>query len=357
MTNPGLYTGKLKAYRNDNSNFPEFEMTTSVVIPYSLSFESNYQLIWNKKEIRPGDIDRYFINIPSGQTSMKISLTRNSNSYSRIRYSLYNPDGVEVDYSPILYSVDNETELEEYYYNLEPGIYELDVIGYFTAEKSSTYDLSVKLNGINRLDNHCLSESNNTIEIINNTNNVDKFFLCGELIGYRIIKDVKLKGKNHFYLPFKLEPGEYSKTFTIDMTKADFNKLTDFAMMILDKDGVVVSKEALNQKQGSITIENQGTNEEEYTFELVPAFCHADGEMIMSLTEETEFEIIESISVTYAGKNSIKLYPNTKAELFVDLAGINPTIPENGKLYGIINFICEASDEVVSQIPVSFNLK
>lgn len=357
MTIPGLYTGKINAYRNDNSNFPEFEMTASVVIPYSFSSETNYQLAWNDREIQPGDIDRYFINILSGQTSMKISLTRNSNNYSRIRYSLYNPDGIEEDYSPILYSVENDTKLEEYYYNLEPGVYELDVIGYFTAEKNSTYNLSVRLNGINRLGNQCLNKNNNTIEIVNNSNNVNEYYLSGELIGFRTIKDVKLQGKNHFYLPFKLEPGEYSKTFTIDLTKTDYNKLTDFALMILDKDGVVVSKDALNQKQGSITIENQGTNEEEYTLELVPAFCHADGELIMTLTEETEFEIIESIGVTYAGKNSIKLYPNTKAELYVDLAGINPTIPENGKLYGIINFICEASDEVVSQIPVSFDLK
>lgn len=33
MKEPGLYTGRLKAYRDDNSGFPEFEMQATVVMP------------------------------------------------------------------------------------------------------------------------------------------------------------------------------------------------------------------------------------------------------------------------------------------------------------------------------------
>lgn len=355
MKAPGLYSGKIKAYRNDDSNFPEFEMLVTVIIPYTFSIENNYQMKWDNREIKPGDNDRYFINIPAGQTSMKISLSRNSNNYSRIRYSLDNPDGIEEDYSPILYSVDNETELEKYYYNLQPGVYELDVIGYYTAERTSTYNLSVKFNGINRLDNQPLNEGNNTIGFINSSSNVDKYFLSGEITGYRRIKNVKLEGKNHFYLSFNLNPSEYSKTFTIDMAKTDYNKLTDFALMILDKDGIVVTRDALSYRNGSITVENLGTDQEEYTLELVPAFCHANGEMTMTLTEDTEFDAQEVFNVSYAGMNSVKLYPNTKVELQCDIEEINNNIPEDGKLYGIINFVSAASNEVVNKFSVILN--
>jgi subtilisin family serine protease len=108
MTEPGLYSGKIKAYRNDDSHFPEFEMLATVVIPYNFPIENKYEMDWKNKTIRTGDIDRYFINLPAGQTSMRISLTRNPDEYSMTRYTLFDTDGIKVAKSTILYSVDNE---------------------------------------------------------------------------------------------------------------------------------------------------------------------------------------------------------------------------------------------------------
>ena len=131
---PGLYTSKIKAYRNDKSNFPEFEMLATVVIPYEFTQKNNYEMKWIDKTVATGMIDRYFINLPAGQTGMKISLTRNTDKYSMTRFRLFDPDGKEYDISPVLYSVDGEDIVEEFYYNLEPGVYEVDVEGYFRAE-------------------------------------------------------------------------------------------------------------------------------------------------------------------------------------------------------------------------------
>ena len=40
---PGLYTTKISAYRDDASKTPEFDMLATVVIPYELNSSNNYQ--------------------------------------------------------------------------------------------------------------------------------------------------------------------------------------------------------------------------------------------------------------------------------------------------------------------------
>ena len=74
MQQPGLYTGRITAYRDDNSKYPEFEMLATVVIPYRFSSENNYSVEWNSK-VEQGMIDRYFIELPAGQTAMNIKLS------------------------------------------------------------------------------------------------------------------------------------------------------------------------------------------------------------------------------------------------------------------------------------------
>ena len=357
MTEPGLYSGKIKAFRNDNSKFPEFEMLATVVIPYTFSGENNYKMEWNDREIRSGDADRYFINVPAGQTSMKISLTRNDDDYTMVRYHLFNPDGIDEGGSSVLYSIDNENVVEEIFYNLKPGVYELDVEGYFRAEKVSRYNLSIKFSGINRLDSHCLSVANNQIEIINSHNSADKYSLSGEITGYKKKHTAELKGSEHFFLPFTFNEGEAAKTFELNLAKKDFNKVTDFAVMILDKNGVAVSKEALGQSTGSLSVENPGNETDEFILELIPAFSHAYGEMKITIIEETGYDVKGNVDVTFAGKNKMILYPNTLVELKCDFDDSEYVVPDGGKLFGTIYLQSAANKDVDCEILVTFHNK
>ncbi len=88
---PGLYTTKISAYRDDASKTPEFDMLATVVIPYELNSSNNYKMNWKDQTINQGMIKRYFVKVPAGQNSMKITLSRDasSNKYSRCRNILY----------------------------------------------------------------------------------------------------------------------------------------------------------------------------------------------------------------------------------------------------------------------------
>ena len=357
MTEPGLYSGKINAYRSDKSKFPEFEMLTTVVMPYTFSSGNNYEINWVDKKIEAGDIDRYFIKLPGGQTSMKVSLNRKENEYSMTRFKLFDPDGKSIDGSPVLYSVDDETSVEETYYNLSPGIYEIDVEGYFRAEKISQYNLGVKFYGINRLDENIISNMNNTLTVINAFNSADKYSISGDIIGYYTKSTAQLKGSEHYKYSFTFNPGESSKTFKLTLSKEDFSKLTDFAVLILDEEGVAVNSDAFSYREASIAINNlSDTENAKYTLELIPAFANKTGEMKIDITEETEFASSKYLEVTYAGKDNLILYPSIPVQLQCEFDEIDQVMPENANIYGEIYFQSEANKEFEAEIPVYFDL-
>jgi subtilisin family serine protease len=357
MTEPGLYSGKIKAYRNDKSKFPEFEMLATVVMPYNFSSANNYEMNWVDKKIEAGDIDRYFIKLPGGQTSMKISLTRDQNEYSMTRFKLFDPDGKSIDGSSVLYSVDDETLVEDIYYNLSPGIYEVDVEGYFRAETVSQYNLGIKFFGINRLDESVISNNNNTLTVINAFNSADKYSISGDIIGFTTTSTVHLKGNEHYKYSFTFKPGESSKTFMLTLSKEDFSKLTDFAFFILNENGVAVKSKAFSYKEATITINNLSDDENaKYTLELVPAFADKKGEMKIEITEDTKFETSKYLEVTHAGSDNLILYPSIPVQLKCKFDEIDQVMPENANIYGEIYFQSEAANEFEAEFPVYFDL-
>jgi len=357
MTEPGLYSGKIKAYRDDETKFPEFEMLATVVIPYEFTSENNYEINWIDKKIEAGVIDRYFINVPPGQTSMKISLTRNKKDYSMTRFHLFDPDGINADVSPLLSTDNNRETVENYYFNLRPGVYELDVEGYFKAEQTSNYNLSIKFSGISCIDGDDLSIGTNTVELINLFNTPGNYNLSGEVSGYEINHEVELKGNDHYKFEFKFNPGESSKEFTIKLQKNDFGKLTDFAILILNEEGLVVNSEALSYSEGSASITNPSDSvSETYTLQLVPGFADMSGEMKFDIIERTAFVNPETISVKYAGKSNATLYPNVSVDLECSVNELTQELPMEATVYGTIFFESSASSQIEYEMPVYINL-
>jgi len=356
MTEPGLYTGKINAFRNDKSNFPEFEMLATIVIPYDFSPSNNYEMTWVDNTVETGLIDRYFINLPAGQTGMRIAITRNSDKYSMTRFRLFDPDGREHDISSVLYSVDEEDMVEKFYYNLIPGIYEVDVEGYFRAEDISQYNLEINFYGIENIDEKVITMDNNSLNIINNFNIKTDYNLSGEIPGYKNVHSIGLKGGDHYKLPITLKSGEVSKEFEFELTKDDFNKVTDFAFIILDEEGVAVESNALSYRDGYISINRSTDSEDEnYTLEIIPGFAHKDGEMNIEVTEKTSLENPVTVDVNYNGRERVTLYPNILTELKCDFDLPDIQIPEDAKFYGMIEFKSAANDKVECELPVCFS--
>ncbi|HEY7751283.1 MAG TPA: hypothetical protein VH917_03240, partial [Ignavibacteriaceae bacterium] len=238
----------------------------------------------------------------------------------------------------------------------KPGVYEIDVEGYFKAEKTSNYNLSVKFFGISTTSNPEFITGKNYFEVVNSFNTASAYSLSGKIQGYELTHNVELKGDQEIKMPFNFNAGESTKEFTIKLRKNDHCKLTDFAMLILNSEGRVVNSEALSYSKGSISIDNDGNEEPEtFTLHLVPGFVHMSNEMKFEIIEKTEFSNQDAISVKYAGKTGVTLFPNSPAEIECTINELTQQTAEGSKVYGKIYFESNANKKVEFEMPFYFS--
>lgn len=355
MNEPGLYTGRLTAYRDDKSGFPEFEMQATVVMPYRLSFDDNFGHSWKNEKVEQGLFKRYFVELPAGQTAMNIKIAASNNDYARVRYYLFNRDGIEIAASSLLHTLDNKNEVEKAYFNLEPGVYEIVVDGYFLAKGVSTYDLMVQFLGINRLDDDVITAENNQVEVVNYFNLPSTYNLKGQLTGYETNRKITISGSEKFRMPFFLRNGEASKEFKLTLSKTDYGKFTDCALLIYNKDGVTVESNALSYSNGSISINNSSDNDStEYVFEIVPGFAHETSSADVDITEVTTFKTEYTINVLSEKKPSVNLYPSLPKQLQIYFDVPNEFFPENSQPFGKISFESSSTKKTEYELPIKF---
>jgi subtilisin family serine protease len=355
MKEPGLYTARITGFRDDKNNFPEFEMLAVVVMPYRVCSEGDRSLTWESKAVEQGLVDRYFIELPAGQTGMKIDLSSVKKKYARARFRLVDPDGKDVDLSPQINTVDAKREIENTYYDLKPGVYELVVEGHYLAKDTSHYNLSVQFYGINRLDNTTIGLENNKIEIVNLFNKVDDYAMKGSLLGYEINHQATIQGSEKFRMPFVLRKGESLKEFKLEFSKEDYNKFTDLAFMIYDSEGYVIEKSALSYRTGSLMLYNISSEDStEYIFEIVPGFAHESSLADFTLTEKTHFRSNYDLDVVHNRKSIITLYPSLPktVELYYEIP--NEYLPTDSQPIGKIFFESTSTKEIEYELPIKF---
>ncbi|HSW54344.1 MAG TPA: S8 family serine peptidase [Ignavibacteriaceae bacterium] len=355
MQEPGLYTARLTAFRDDISKNPEFDMLATIVIPHQFSFENNYSKSWKSVKVKQGLINRYFIELPAGQTGMNVKLAASNNEYSRVRYYLFDPNGIKHDTSPAVHTLENKNEVDVNYYNLEPGVYEIIVDGIFLGKDISTYDLTVQFYGINRLDNKIVDVDNNQIEVVNFFNQPSNYNLKGQMTGYEFYHKITISGSEKFRMPFVLKGSESLKEFQIKMSKEDYSKLTDLALIIYDANGADVSSDALSYSNGSIIIKNNSTAETtDYVFEIVPGFAHESSSADINITEVTTFKSEYNINVLSERRSIVNLYPSLPRTLQIDFEVPNEFFPENSQPVGKISFESSATKKVKYELPIKF---
>ena len=355
MQEPGLYTGRLTAYRDDKSKFPEFDMLATVVMPYRFSYEDNYSRSWKSEKVEQGLFKRYFVELPAGQTGMNIKLAASNNEYARVRYYLFDPNGIVMTASPPVHTLESKNEIQESYFNLEPGVYEIVVDGSFLAKNNSTYDLTVQFYGINRLDDKIVDQSNNQIEVVNLFNSPSNYNLKGQITSYEVPHEVTISGSEKLSMPFILRKGEQSKEFKLEMSKTDFSKLTDLSLLIYDTDGVVVNSDALSFRNGSISVNNlSDADSTEYVFVIVPGFAHETSSANIDITEVTTFNTEYNFNVISDKKTSVTLYPSLPKQLQIIFEVPNEFFPENSQPVGKISFESSTTKKPEYELPIKF---
>jgi hypothetical protein len=312
---------------------------------------------WRDQTINQGMIKRYFVKVPAGQNSMKITLSRDasSNKYSRCKYFLSDNNGIQIHQSAVLYSVNKDEKIENYYYDLEPGIYEIDMDGFFLASDPSTYNLGVEFLSLQTIDAKEVSSNNKRIELVNYFNETKTYNINSEMLGYQRNYDLMVDGNDTYKMPFTITKGEGSKEFAFTLSKEDFGKTTDFAFQILDEKGKAIGKDGLSYRTGSISIDMPTDKDTaNFVLEIIPAFASKELTADLGVKEITFFSAHISVDAKNIGKTSLTLYPNNIK--YVDFSFSKPemNIPSVATGYGKLYFKSPSTGKTEYELPINF---
>ncbi|MCF8240729.1 MAG: S8 family serine peptidase [Melioribacteraceae bacterium] len=354
MKEPGMYNAVITAYRADKSNFPEFSMMVTIVIPNNFTELNDYKMNWKDEKLNIGEHKRYYVKVPAGGTSMRTRVTSDEDTYTNVWYFLHDPAGEQIGFDFINFE-EEEFKSDRYYYNLEPGIYELVVLGYFRSRNISSYDLSVEFESIDVLNKNPLSENHNQLELVNQFNKDNNYNMSGKILGYETFHSALINAGEEYEIPFVLRKGEASKTFEIMISKEDFNKVTDFALMIYDENGEAKGIGGISYNEGSVSVRNRfDADSVNLKFVMIPAFTHSEGEVFVHITEKAAFKSETNFSVE-EGKNSrLTLYPSISEIVNCEIKKPAEFVPENAEVFGEIHFD-SSNNESVYVLPVKFN--
>jgi hypothetical protein len=157
-------------------------------------------------------------------------------------------------------------------------------------------------------------------------------------------------------MPFVLRKGEQSKEFKVVLSKEDYNKFTDFSILIYDTEGIAVNKNGLSFREGSVDVENSSdADSTEFIFEIVPAFTNETDEAAVELTITTEFFTEHQIGVIHNKKPMITLYPSLPKTLDLYIEKPNEFFPENSTPIGKIYFEASSTEKTEYELPINFN--
>ncbi len=358
LTKPGLYCGRISAVRDDYTKMPEFDMLATVIIPYEFSASNNYRMEWKNEKLAVGMVNRYFVDMPAGQTTMHIKLSEAGKEYTNVIYRIADPNGRPIERSRLLSSLNDNESIEGNYYNFEPGVYEVMVESYFLSDTTSAYNLEVEFNSIKKVNDKELTGTNNALNLINFFNDQKSYSVSGQLKGYVQNHEFKLNGRENFKYPFSFKEGEASKTFEITVGKEDYNKVTDFAFEVLDDSGVALAKDGLSYRTGSISIspeDIQGSSNLIYM--LAPAFTDAPDSMTVNVKEITEMNSQPQFSVTGSSRGGLSLYPSIEQKLYLNYSQPSYDMPEGSLVYGTVTFTSSASNKTEYELPITINFK
>ncbi len=349
MKEPGLYNAVITGYRADKTNFPEIQMMATVVIPYEFTDDNNYEREWKNQTVDISEVKRYFLSVPAGATSMKITLSRADKKYALMLGLLHDPDGRQIERIYFKYP-DNADKQVITVTDLEPGVYEFDAFGYWSAEGVSTYNLSVQFKSAETIGGLTLSENHDYITVVNRFGRYETYQLKAKFRGYEKKYVATVKAGKNYELPVVFHKGEKAKSFKIWISKEDFNKTTDFAMMLNNSKGKSVALGGLSYQEDVISYAKRPKDDSTFTLVLAPAFALDEGEITVHITERTNISKRMTIIPSFAGSKTAKMYPQSPINIDFRIKKPKFDLPENA-VYAV-DLYFKQNDENVQRIPI-----
>ncbi len=355
---PGLYTGKIEAFRKDKSMKPinkEFELWCTYVKPFEFNEANHYRMESSEVKIKPGDIHRIYFDVPVKAKGVTIQLYTLANRYSRIIAFLFDPQGREMDKYAVLRSEKNNQEIIRLSGDdLQYGTYEMVLYADFRNPETSYCKYSIAFSGLNvtpdilsdvRIENGKKPKGEFTV-----LNYFDRPVFCritGNVYGWQKVN--YLDEDNTLYqLDFSVGEKIEKVEFDLELPPDVFNKMTDFAVNIRDNNGKILQADGLTYRKKKLVFIPPSSGD--YYLELIPAFASKKAQHWTADLKESYY-MFDQIPVE-AGAETF--YPRIEKDVRFTIDGTLPVAPNGYYLFG--ELFLSSTDKYRFRVTVPINL-
>ena len=326
--NPGTFIGTVSAIADSGPSGKEgtaFELQVVIVRPQVFDLGKNAKKSWDNKNIAIGDVQRYFVLPPAGSTGMSVELNQKGASPGQLRLIVSDPAGRRVRVPQA--ATNPETQPSVLFElggpELKPGVWEIDIYSSFRNRTSLQYGLDVVFFGISATDLTIMTTSQGEPpqvegEFTNLTNRPFKGTGTGIIDGY---------GRKDFYdvsgdtlnIPFEVDDGMTSASFTVEVEPGVYALFTDVAVTIENASGKALVKGGLGQATAKVTLPSPSPGS--YVLKIQGALTHESPvDWTVQVDEYYRYRDKQALTVTGDRGTSIVLYPHLPATLTAEFA-------------------------------------
>ncbi len=366
LTQPGLYVGKIIAYRKIPGKpryqpfAREFELLATIIIPHQFDHGNQYQQNFMNRRLSPGDVERYFVLVPPGATTCQISLAPSKTNFCDVTCFIFTPAGIKYASTPKISSKQQNQEMQIIPAEaLGPGIWEIDVYADFQNSRPSYYDLTIRFGSFKieplPLSNFRYQSGQSPTAKLTVTNQFGTAFYGfgrGKVQGFQRQLHREVRDSDTFTYDFTVETSVERVEFDIDVDDESFLKFTDLAVNVYDASGVAVYQDAFNTDQFKVVLDQIAPGQ--YTLELAAAFAYSSYNSHWGFTIIEKFYTRDNINIKiyHEADRVFKLYPFVTNRLELTLSS-SPRIPPDGfYVFGIIEFIDRDRLQRIFTVPI-----
>lgn len=362
LRKPGLYSARVEGYLSGgffNASAARnrvFDFPLTVIIPHFAGRETDYRLRLTHS-LDVGDVQRDFIRIPTGATSMALTL-KPGDEQCRLSATLFDPAGHEIMGSLYLDGKRTTRAVKRLGGpQLEPGIYEITYYNAPGHTETARFSSTLAFGGLQstprvlrRFSLRDQDKPRATLKIVNRFSTVYRASIRGQLEG--IQKKIRLRGhKGDYSQGFEITDRYKNVVFNLEMNKRDFNRLTDFVIRVKDiNDRILVNTAMTNAKMEVVfTPESSGA----YTLELLPAFSD-DNQDQWSMDIKQSFNYFKTIRIESSRET---FYPDVNKTIDIRLQKMPQMAPEGYYLYGAVWLDSREMDALRTTIPIEIRTR
>jgi tripeptidyl-peptidase-2 len=352
----GLHVGTVEAVTDGRV---AFRLVCAVIVPHEFTADTGFTQHFDNCVVDGWTPERWFIAVPPGASSMKITMRApaDAESMARMMY-LYGPRGREyADYGARLDTFDGKREVTRTIAaDLSPGVWELPVLA-DRPDKRWPYDLDVRFFGLHAAPDRIVAgdaeQPSGDLTVTNQFTTPVVASATGQIEGFRMHKEAEFEGLTDT-LTYSLSPdGRFNRLrLRIELTPEAYATTTDIGVQVVGADDATIFQSAFDTRVLEATCSARGQTSLKVI--ITGGFAVADDQRKTPIDVKIDqlFSAPVAINVEYGDSADMTFVPGVPMELSYNTSSRLKDAPEGLRPVGSIRITERATGDEALVVPL-----